>query len=270
MDWLRNQKATNPSWFWALIAVAGWSLFLEADWTRAWFFGGVFFDPFGPLPGLTAFPSTGEYLIAVLLSLNFALLFVGLLAGPAWAALVIARWHQRIGGAILAAEGLWLSWVIGLPWIREVSSLVAEGGLDTTDMRFWGADACRALLFLIPPLVAGLLLLASFRRSAERKENGMRMFRWLFGCLALASMACCSVLVVLLWCWPNPERYPSRCIRDPQMVGLGLDSGLPYSRILQTFALALAPWVIGGLVLFIVLGVRWWRSRAPAPPQPTE
>lgn len=267
MGWLRNQKATNPSWFWALIAVAGWSLIIQAIATYV-----TFLDQFEWEFALTEAPSTGEYLSAVLLSLIFALPQAGVLAGPAWAALVIARRRQHIGGAILAAEGLFLSVPVGLLWLLLILSIGAEGGLDTADTLYWGALGSLSLLCSTPPLVAGLLLLASFRRSAERKEDEMRMFRWLGGCLALAPMACWSVLVVVLVCSPwlidcdgySGAYYP--CGRNPQMGAGGID----WRVILQVSALALAPWVIGGIVLGVVLGVRWWRSRTPAPPQATE
>ena len=260
MGWLRNQKATNPSWFWALIAVAGWSLIIQAIATYV-----TFLDQFEWEFALTEAPSTGEYLSAVLLSLIFALPQAGVLAGPAWAALVIARRRQHIGGAILAAEGLFLSVPVGLLWLLLILSIGAEGGLDTADTLYWGALGSLSLLCSTPPLVAGLLLLASFRRSAERKEDEMRMFRWLCGGLALAPMACWSVLVGFLFCYDWGVLPVSPCISDPQMQAWGLDGG--HSFLLETSALALAPWVIGGIVLGVVLGVRWWRSRTPASPE---
>ncbi len=189
---------------------------------------------------------------------------------PLWVPTLTAQRWPTIGGTLLVVEGLLLSIPICLArWISPVFDMVAQGGIDFTQILRWGALDFSALLVSTPPLVAGLLFLASFSRSAERKEGETRMFRWLCGGLALASMAWWSAFVV--WYRSLPIDYFCQApwyLCDPAAMNTPALLA-DYSYIHRTTVLALAPWIIGGIVLGIVLVVCGWRSRASEGPEDT-
>jgi ABC-type spermidine/putrescine transport system permease subunit I len=105
--------------------------------------------------------------------------------------------------------------------------------------------------------------------TIDRKAKRMRRIRWgLAWGLGLAAAACWSVLVgaVGFVCLPIMLFFQSEStagFTTPEYYALTNDIGFGAA------ALALAPWVIVSIV-FGVLGVRWWRSRASEAPEDTE
>ena len=100
--------------------------------------------------------------------------------------------------------------------------------------------------------------------TQERKEDLMRIVRWGLGGLALTAMTCWSTLVGI-----------AGLVLATMMVLTGSNFSEPvlqeytsqaWAILLGAFALALAPWVIGG----IVFGVWWWRSKRRRPVEKSE
>lgn len=102
--------------------------------------------------------------------------------------------------------------------------------------------------------------------TKERREELMGIIRWGLG---LAAMACWSVLV-------GAVGFGLAIMGFVTSVSIGHSpANLPHSQaasalatraLLTGLALALAPWVI----VFGVLGIRWWRSRRSEAPQASE
>ncbi|TKJ30160.1 MAG: hypothetical protein CEE40_05805 [Chloroflexi bacterium B3_Chlor] len=98
--------------------------------------------------------------------------------------------------------------------------------------------------------------------STEPGAKQMRYIRWGLG---LAGMACWTILVGTGgYCFGILVGMSSGGFNPPHDAQWYADRGI--AIIYGASALALAPWIVGG----IVLGVRWRRSRASEAPEDTE
>lgn len=159
LERLRERKAENPSWFWAVIVLVCWTVIVAA----IGFFLGF------PQPGMADGPWLAkDRIFAMFLGLIFALVMEVVLALPAWGALAIAWRRPVAGGLVLSIEGLLL--VIATAWLLMVVVLeLGESGSRTvSDTLFCGFSMLVGPLFGGLPLVVGILLLvAAWRRSRK-------------------------------------------------------------------------------------------------------
>jgi hypothetical protein len=156
---LRERKAENPPWFWALIVLVCWTVIVAAI---GFFLG---FPPLGMADGPW---SAKDRIFAMFLGLVFVLVMEVVLALPAWGALVIAWRRPVAGGLVLSIEGLVLVIVIAWPLTVGVLELAESRFRTVSDTLFCGFSMLVGLLFGGLPLVAGILLLvAAWRRSRK-------------------------------------------------------------------------------------------------------